>query len=786
MACLAVGVSQAVAVDDRPGLEEPFEITADRIDYDAERELYTADGHVRVVQGDRSLKARWITFSTATRIGVAEGDVVLLDGGDELLAQFMVFDVDSLQGMLYQGVLDSGSEGFHIEAEELVRTGKNTFAVRDGVFSTCRCEEGKRLPWQIHSKTAHVELGGYGTVRNATFEVLGVPVLWFPWAFFPVKNDRETGFLLPDFAFGGRGGASVGLPFFWAALPELNVTLTPRYFVDRGYKQDVELEYVLGRRSGGSLFVAGLDDQSADQKTNYRPERWAVRWENDLFLPAEWRWGTDLNLVSDNAYPSDFTEMQRYQAFRFLESTTNVARDFGASGAWGAMVAMRFADDLQGSTFDDSDDYVLQRWTEARGDLQAGSLVGPLGIEARINSELIYFRGLRSTESGLDGLDPPAPPPTRTDGRFYDIGVDRQVDNALVGGEGNGLYDPGEPLGERGSRLIIHPRLARPMALGGIVEFVPEIGWQQTLYQANTQKFAERGLLTARADFRGRLARDFETPSGWGMRHVVEPRLGWALVSQRRQRSNPLFVPRGTVQQSRLLVLALDNVTRNLTDRIESTNQLVFAVSQRFFTRPRRGSLPRMRVDLVTAVDWQFSGGSGLGNLTLDARLFPSRLIGGRLRGSFNPQSVAVREGEAELVLNVPVSNAFVERLELVGRYRYLRRLPFFIEADRQSPTVESAGDSVLNQIDLTARIELFSRFRLSYSTIYSLDADSGAIRNQGLVEYVSGCRCWGVGVYVEEQRRQGWRGGFSIRFLGLGDEQGSLFGSGFGAGVGI
>ena len=62
-----------------------------------------------------------------------------------------------------------------------------------------------------------------------------------------------------------------------------------------------------------------------------------------------------------------------FVAFRFIESSSNVARDFGSSGGFGAMLAMRFADDLQGSTFDDSDEYILQRWAETRGDIQPGA-----------------------------------------------------------------------------------------------------------------------------------------------------------------------------------------------------------------------------------------------------------------------------------------------------------------------------------------------------------------------------------------------------------------------------
>ena len=779
--------------DDRARLDEPFEITADRIDYEQKRDLYIAQDHVRIVQTHRSLKARWVAFSTETRIGVAEGNVELTDGTESLQAEFMVFDVDTLQGMLFQGALDAGGQGFQMRAREMIRTGKNTFTLRDGVFSTCRCEPGERLPWQLRTNQAEVELGGYGRIKNSTFEVLGVPVLWIPWALFPVKNERETGVLLPDFAFGGRGGAEVGVPFFWAAHPQLNVTLTPRYFSQRGFKQDVELEYVIGQESEGALFVAGLSDALRQPNSSFGRSRWVALWEHDQWLPGGLRWQTDLNLASDNLYSDDFNELRRFKTFRFVESTTNVGRNFGSTGSYAAVLAARYADDHEGSTFNDADEYLLQRFAEVRGDVLPGAATGPLGIEARFDSELIRFSGLRTTESELNTfLTDPADTRAdvealliRGDARFYDIGFNRIFDGTSTDGENDGVFQPGEPIAERGTRVVLHPRLARSFQIGRMVEFAPEVGWHQTLYESNAQKFAERGLLTARAELRSRLARDYFGEDGRAVRHVIEPRLGWALVSQRRQRGNPLFVPAASVAQTRLRTLSLENVTRNPSDRIESANQIVLGVGQRFFVRQSRGRGPRLIGDLVTALDWDFADGGGLGDLIVEGRLFPIGPVSGRLRGAFNPETAAVKEGEAQINVSLPVPSWLANNANLGGRYRYLRRLPLFLETVRGDLSTQRIGNTELNQLDLSGRIEFTARVRLTYRSVYSF-VDNEFIRNQGILEYVSKCKCWGIGASVNHERRQGFSGGFEIRFLGLGEEKSNLFEGGFGAGINL
>ncbi|MBW2294596.1 MAG: hypothetical protein JRG94_20145, partial [Deltaproteobacteria bacterium] len=38
----------------------PVQVTADRLEYEAARSLFIAEGHVRIVNGDRSIDADWV------------------------------------------------------------------------------------------------------------------------------------------------------------------------------------------------------------------------------------------------------------------------------------------------------------------------------------------------------------------------------------------------------------------------------------------------------------------------------------------------------------------------------------------------------------------------------------------------------------------------------------------------------------------------------------------------------------------------------------------------------
>ncbi|GEM_PF-828667 len=810
LACLVASAAAAQSdAADRARLEDPFEITADRIDYDGERDLYVATGNVYVIQTTRTLRAEWVAFSTETGIGVAEGDVELVDASDVVTAEFMVFDVESLRGMFFDGGMDAGSQGFRIRAKEMIRTGENTFEMKDGVFTTCRCPDGGRLPWQITAQEAEVEVGDYGTVKNATLDVLGIPVLWFPWAFFPVKSDRESGVLLPEVSLGGRGGFGGGLPLFWAAHPQVNVLFTPRYFSKRGFKGDGQVEYVFGERSEGELFVSGLFDLREDGNFATPQSRYGAKWRHDQDLPLGWRWQTDIKHISDNFYADDFPEFRAFREFRFLESTTNVHRDFGESGGVGAMIGARYVDDVQGirlgpaatlrdppptplpagtkPDFVDADATVLQRFGEAALDIQPATAVAPGGVQFLLDADVVHFRSLRNHEEVLENQL--ASNPSVGDGHFYDIGADGITPQGVPqpdgipfdAGAGNGVFDPGEPIRERGVRAVIHPRLSRPISLGRFGAFTPEIGWRQSLYRTDQQQFGERGLITARAEWRNQLVRDFDLAKGRKLRHVIEPRVGWAYVSARQQDRNPLFTPRGVVEQSRLRTLALESITRDPSDRIESANRVVVGVGQRFWRRHHARAPLRFTGELLTAVDWDFAEG-GIGNVLLDGRLMPTGPFSARAVLAFDPGAAAVDEGGVDLTFQRRLDLFLMRRLTISAGYRYRRMIPPVLESNRGIVEIGELGS--VNQIIGRVNLELTSRFRVRYSSVYKLAERDEFIRNQVTVEYVSKCRCWSIGATVGEDRRDQIRGGLMFRFLGLGDGKENLFDSGFGTGV--
>ncbi|MFP8873397.1 MAG: LPS assembly protein LptD, partial [Myxococcota bacterium] len=484
--------------------EGPFRLAAGELEYVSKGEVYVASGDVVLVQQRRKLAADWVAFSLDTGRGVASGRVRFQDDEQYLEASFVIFQVDTLDAVLFDAEIDTGPTGFLIEARELRKQGEVDYGIRDGQVTSCRCpEEEDRKPWVLSTKKADVELGGYGRARNSTVDILGVPSLWFPWLIFPVKTERESGVLLPEVAFGGRSGSRVGLPLFWAARRDLGVMATPEYSQKRGFKLDLDVDYLYGRRSGGRAYAAYARDDSYEAgRSQFEPNRWAAALEHDQFLPDGWRARADVKLVSDQSYLQDFDEYGFYRRDIFLRSRFFAFRHFGESGRVGALAGMNYAQDVQFAEDSPQSTLRLNRWPELAVRVLPGGGPGlaALGLVASLDAEYAYFDAPDSPSASMLAL----------------------------------YYPDGTPF-ENGQRAILRPRLARPFSLGGVADLWPEIGYAETLYSTDQQGTSERGVFTARGVLRTRLARDFHLSDRHIVQHRAEPYLNYTWVQTRSQ-----------------------------------------------------------------------------------------------------------------------------------------------------------------------------------------------------------------------------------------------------------
>lgn len=764
-----LGVSIVVGVyAGRLDADDPVEITAERLSYIEDGEVYVAEGSVVIAQAGRRLSADWMAISLVTRRGVASGRVRLTDADQEATASFMAFDLDQLTGVMFEADIDTGEDGFLVAGRELQRKSEVDYGVREGGFTSCRCpEEDDRDPWRIETSDADLELGGYGQAKNSTVEVLGVPVAWLPWMLFPVKTERETGVLMPELAFGGRSGVQVGLPFFWAARHDVGVIATPTYDKNFGFKGDLEVEYLVGERSGGAIGGTYVRDKSAiPGVTPYGRNRWALLVEHDQFLPAHWRARVDVKAVSDSAFLDDFDDYGFYRRDLFLRSQAFAFRSFGPGGRVGVVGSLNHADDIQNPLGLDRDDTLLNRLPDISARVLPGEAPGfsRLGLVPSLDSQFIYFHQQNDPLFVNTTMAPLGPPPDifKT---FLDAGIDPALGSANDPTFGNGRFEAGEPLLEHGSRLAIHPRLARPVSFGRYAELTPEVGYAEVLYDGSRRGFAERGVASARADLRTRLIGARVLGEQRRGEHEVEPFVRYTLIRTRNQASTPVFIPRSAVPQARLRQLDPENYVLDPSDRIPDANLLAVGVDNSFRISNRRGGADPLRADAWLSFQHDFDR-PGAGRLVVGGVGELRGRVAARGSLSWDVGQGAIDEGLADLRFSLGERGLLRVPYLSVG-YRFLR-VP---------PRVAALTQPGVNQLDMGTGFRLSDRLLVRYGISYSLD-DGSRLAQSGTVLYASRCRCFTIGFDVVEDRTRDVF--FRIRYsiTGLGDRSDDPFAS--------
>lgn len=235
----------------------PLDITAERIDYSQEQELYEADGSVMVKQGTLRLTADHMTIQALPGILIATGHVRLTDPKADLMTERLELNVNTEAGVVTHGRVYLKPTNTSVEGRLLQRFSEEHYRVKEGRFTNCDAQKGETPAWRFTFKDLDLKVGDNVAFTGAWFCVNDVPVLPIPTLTYPLSK-RQSGFLIPTVGYNNRFGMHVQESFFWAINPSQDLTISPFYYSKLGYGSDFKYRYVLDKQSRGQWLVTGL------------------------------------------------------------------------------------------------------------------------------------------------------------------------------------------------------------------------------------------------------------------------------------------------------------------------------------------------------------------------------------------------------------------------------------------------------------------------------------------------------------------------------------------------
>lgn len=289
----------------------PVRISADSLSYAERSSSFQADGNVRIRYDGVTLLSDSAVFSEEEGEAIAEGNVVLEKGEDILHGDRVRLNTVTEQGEVANGYLFLKKPNFHIRSGLMSKVGTADYHMERGAFTTC---DGDSPSWHFTARNLDLTLEEYATGRDVLFYVKDVPLFYLPYFIFPVKTERQSGFLFPRLGNSTKKGFYLDIPFYWAITPSQDATLNLDIQTKRGVGTGIDYRYMAKGGSEGSVAGYGIYDTSQSRFRGDIVQRHVDATADSLTFRS------DINLVSDRDFYRDFTNDAGEYNRQYLDS----------------------------------------------------------------------------------------------------------------------------------------------------------------------------------------------------------------------------------------------------------------------------------------------------------------------------------------------------------------------------------------------------------------------------------------------------------------------------------
>ncbi|HVW75921.1 MAG TPA: LPS assembly protein LptD [Rhizomicrobium sp.] len=313
--------------------DAPIQLQADEVDYDSDRQIVSAIGHVEIVQEGHTLEAERVDYDKNTDTVTASGHVVMIDERGNVAFSDRVVLKDRMRDGVLSGFGALIGKNGRLAAVGARRIAGTTVVARRTNYSPCKiCNKpGQKTPlWQVKAeRVVYDQVKHKIHFRNATVDVEGVPVAWVPAFSIADPTVRyASGLLTPEVGNSTKIGYFTRLPVYISISSNEDLTVEPMFSTSGG--EVLELEY-RDRWNNGGMWFQGSGAYNPDGGLGGTP---GAQTYGHIFgsgrdqLNDTWRAGFDVQATSNPGYMRfyDISYLDRLVNDLFVEDTTGRSR----------------------------------------------------------------------------------------------------------------------------------------------------------------------------------------------------------------------------------------------------------------------------------------------------------------------------------------------------------------------------------------------------------------------------------------------------------------------------
>ncbi len=231
---------------------------ADEVEVFTDEDRIVARGNVTLAQTTNRISADSAEFNYRTKLGTFHTAA----GIATIKPQFQ----PAQPGGIAVPAQANQDTDVYFAGELVEKIGPRKYKITKGGFTTCVQPTPR---WQMTADTVVLNIEHYTFLRNAVFNVKGVPLLYTPIFYYPTKKeDRATGILLPTLGSTSLRGESLHNAFFWVLNRSQDATFLHDWFSKTGQGYGSEYRYNYGALETGYLRAYTLREHSADYATD--------------------------------------------------------------------------------------------------------------------------------------------------------------------------------------------------------------------------------------------------------------------------------------------------------------------------------------------------------------------------------------------------------------------------------------------------------------------------------------------------------------------------------------
>src|SRR3569832_1452309 len=160
-------------------------------------------------------------------------------------------DINTQLGVLYDAKLFIKSDNYYVEGEVMERVAVDRYELEGGSLTSCDCPEDP--DWQLRGKKFRIHMDHYLVARDVVFYANGIPVFYLPYLVYPVKTERQSGFMIPRIGLSSRYGFRYSQDFYWVIAQNQDATISMDHRGSKGDGVGLQYRYVLAEESRGEL-----------------------------------------------------------------------------------------------------------------------------------------------------------------------------------------------------------------------------------------------------------------------------------------------------------------------------------------------------------------------------------------------------------------------------------------------------------------------------------------------------------------------------------------------------